>query len=168
MKKSLSAWVGMLILLLQGLSISPPAPVNLTQVAGSSVGNVSGVLEHIPITTTNTAAAVASATTETSLTTAKAVKASAGLLYGYAWANGATAAICYLQFINTASSPALGTNPVFSVAMSENAAAVSPNTGVYMFPYPISFTTGISVGISTAYNGASACGTAGNVTVFYN
>jgi hypothetical protein len=29
------------------------------------------------------------------------------------------------------------------------------------------FTTGISVGMATTYNGASPCGTAGSATVFY-
>jgi hypothetical protein len=94
------------------------------------------------------------------VTTAVVVKAGAGNIYGF-MVNGGTSGN-FLQFINASSAPTLGTAAVFSVQI--------PSTGIIFAP-PASLAmvnngTGISVGISTTYNGASA-GTAAAVVVFY-
>jgi len=98
----------------------------------------------------------------TGLTTAVVVKASAGNLYGFTAYNGA-ATVCFVEFINTASAPALGTNAVFSVAIPATTSIVWPQAEIPL----VNFSTGISVGLATAYNGATACGTAGDVYPIY-
>ena len=94
------------------------------------------------------------------VTTAVVAKASAGNLYG-CLVNGGTSGN-FLQFINASSAPALGTAPVFSIQI--------PASGIISIPPGVfaldNFTSGISVGISTTYNGASA-GTAASVVLFY-
>jgi hypothetical protein len=147
-------------------NFSQPVPFNLTQVAGTAPVTA-GTVDHMLKPDTAAAHAVATATVKTSVTTAVVVKSSAGNLYGWAAQNGATAADCFVEFINASSSPSLGTAAVFSVQMTEFAAAAQQNA-FYMLPVPINFSTGISVGFATTFNGSSACGTAGNITIFYN
>lgn len=94
------------------------------------------------------------------VTTAVAVKAGPGNLYGFL-VNGGTSGN-FLQFMNAASGPTLGTAAVFSVQI--------PASGILnTLPGNIAisnFGTGISAGISTTYNGATA-GTAAAVVVLY-
>lgn len=98
----------------------------------------------------------------TGLTTAVVVKAAAGNLYGFTANNGA-ASVCFVEFINAAAGPTLGTAAVFSVAIPATSSVIFPVGAI-----PIAnFATGISVGLSTTYNGAAACGTAGNVFPIY-
>jgi hypothetical protein len=68
----------------------------------------------------------------------------------------------FLQFMNTASAPALGTNAVFSIQIPASGVVLVPANAVAM----VNNATGISVGISTTYNGAVA-GTAASVIVLY-
>jgi hypothetical protein len=109
------------------------------------------------------AAQALSASSQSSLTTAVVVKAAAGNLYGFSVTNGA-ATTCYIQFINVSSSPSLGTTSTYSFAV--------PGTGTLTVgPNAIGlshYTSGISVGMSTAYNGSSACGTAATAVIFYD
>ena len=109
------------------------------------------------------AAEATSPASESSLTTAVVVKASAGNLYGFQVTNG-SASVCYLQFINVASGPTLGTTAVYSFAVpASGTLTLAP--GSFALSH---FTTGISVGMSTTYNGSSACGTAATGVIFYN
>jgi len=94
------------------------------------------------------------------VTTAVVVKASAGNLYGF-MVNGGTSTN-FLQFINAASAPTLGTAAVFSVQIPASGIVLVP-PGAFALD---NFTTGISLGISTTYNGATA-GTAAAVIAFY-
>lgn len=94
------------------------------------------------------------------VTTAVVVKASAGNVYGF-MVNGGTSGN-FLQFINASSAPVLGTAAVVSFQI--------PSTGILFLPAAhiaqFNNATGISVGISTTYNGAVA-GTAAAVVVLY-
>lgn len=105
----------------------------------------------------------------TSLTTAIAVKAGTGNVYGILVTNGSTTAACYLEIINASSSPSLGTAVQFSVPIPES---TSTAPGQVFFPIgaiPYAhLTTGISVGIASAEGGSSACGTAGQLVLFYD
>jgi hypothetical protein len=94
------------------------------------------------------------------VTTAQVVKASAGNIYGF-MVNGGTSGN-FLQFMNTAAGPALGTNAVFSIQIPAAGVILVPVNAIAM----ANNTTGISVGISTTYNGAVA-GTAASVIVLY-
>jgi len=94
------------------------------------------------------------------VTTAVVVKASAGNIYGF-MVNGGTSGN-FLQFINASSAPTLGTAAVFSVQIPSTGIIFAPPAALAM----VNNGTGISVGISTTYNGASA-GTAAAVVVFY-
>lgn len=101
-----------------------------------------------------------------SVTTSVSVKASAGNIYGFYAVNGA-ATVCYLQFVNSSGTGTLGTAPLFSVPIPGSAT----NGGIYIMP-PASVSlstasTGIAVGLSTTQNGATACGTAGTIGVWY-
>lgn len=99
--------------------------------------------------------------TNTSLTTAVVAKASAGNLYGWIVTNNA-ATTCFLQFIQASSAPTLGTAALFSVLIpATTTITVMPGT------YGVNMTPGISYGLSTTYNGASACGTAGAAVILY-
>jgi len=99
--------------------------------------------------------------TNTSLTTAVVAKASTGNLYGFSVNNGA-ASVCYLEFINASSAPTLGTNAIFSVAVpATSSVTIMPGS------FGVNFSTGISYGLATAYNGSTACGTAGAASIFY-
>ena len=105
------------------------------------------------------AGAACSLYSNATLTTAVAVKASAGNLYGVIVSGTAGN---FVQFLNIASAPTLGTGALFSIPI--------PSGGVLVvMPGSIgiaNFTTGISVGISTTYNGASA-GSSASVAMFY-
>jgi len=111
------------------------------------------------------AAAVAlSNSVKATLTTAVNVKASAGNVYGVFALNGA-ASTCWIQFINSAGAGTLGTGVIFSIPLP-----ASTTQPVWVGPAPMAlgnFSTGIAVGIATTATGSSACGTGGNLTVFY-
>jgi len=142
----------------------------------------SGAVVLLSANQTNTVSAagsVANATTnatgqvntsvQTSLTTAVVVKASSGNVYGFIATNGSTTTACYLEFMNVASSPTLGTGAVFSIPIPVSSSTAPAN--VIAMPTDLAmsnFSTGISVGMATAYNGSTACGTAGQVTIFYH
>jgi hypothetical protein len=117
--------------------------------------------------TPNAASAFATlVSSQSALTTAVVVKASAGNVYG-AFVVNASASTCYLEFMNASSAPTLGTAAIFSIPIPGS----GTNGGVINIPSGAmamaNFSTGISVGLATAYNGASACGSAGTATVFY-
>lgn len=106
--------------------------------------------------------AATSFSSQSALTTAVVAKASSGTLWGFSVTNGA-ASVCYLQFINAASAPVLGTAAQFSIAIPASATLTS-------LPGAVSFgfmATGISIGMSTTYNGSTACGTAATAVLFY-
>ena len=99
---------------------------------------------------------------QASLTASVNVKASPGNVYGVSVQNAA-GTVCWVQFINSAGAGTLGTAVVFAIA-------VPATTAITVGPGDIglgNFSTGIAVGLSTTNNGSSACGTAGNLTVFY-
>jgi hypothetical protein len=77
--------------------------------------------------------------------------------------NGA-ASTCWVEFVNSAGAGTLGTAPIFSVPLP-----ASTTQPIWItLPFPVAFSTGIAVGIATLVNGSVACGTGGNLTVFYN
>lgn len=101
------------------------------------------------------------ATPETALTTAVNLKASTANLYGFQVTNGA-ASVCYLQFIN-GTSPVLGTASTYSFAVpASGSLTVMPGTFALS-----NYATALSVGMSTTYNGSTACGTAATAVIFY-
>jgi hypothetical protein len=103
-----------------------------------------------------------SSSVQAGITTSVNVKASTGNVYGVSVQNAA-ATVCWVQFINSAGAGALGTGVIFAVA-------VPATSVVNLGPGDIAlgnFSTGIAVGLATTNNGATACGTAGNLTVFY-
>jgi len=162
MRRILGNILAVFLLAAPQLNVSQPSPVNVSQVGGTAIAQLSGASEHLIIPTTNSAVGL-TATVKATLTTAVVVKASAGNLYGVLATNGA-ASVCWVQFLNTASSPALGTNVVFAVPLPVSGVVAAPPGALSMS----NFSTGISIGISTTATGSSACGTAGNVTVFYD
>ncbi len=97
-----------------------------------------------------------------SLTTATVVKASPGTISAIQCDNLAGSTNAFAQIINTAASPALGTNVIGYVPLAAGA------SGGKVFPLPgVAASTGISVGIATTPTGATAAGTAGNCEVDY-
>jgi hypothetical protein len=136
------------------------------QSAGVSCDSV-GRLNVVTVPSSSSSQSMATPFVSTSLTTATVVKASAGNLFGWVGVNGSTTTICYLQFMNTASSPTLGTNAVFSIPIGVSTATVPGSHTMIAAIAVANFATGISVGLSTTYNGSTACGTAGNATVFF-
>lgn len=147
------------------------APPSVGLVAGSAIIGKVGVDQTTPGTTNavevvpDTAAAVALLNSaKTTLTSSVNVKASAGNVFGVFALNGA-ASTCWIQFINSAGAGTLGTGVIFSIPLP-----ASTTQPVWIGPAPqalANFSTGIAVGIATTATGASACGTGGNLTVFY-
>jgi hypothetical protein len=115
----------------------------------------------VPVPITGAASALTAAGLST-VTISQTVKASAGNIYAIAYQNGA-ASVCWVQCVNSAGAGTLGTAPIFSIPMGASA------TGFVNVPdfAMAQFGTGIACGISTTNNGATACGTAGNLTIFY-
>lgn len=111
----------------------------------------------------STASGVAlSSNHQATLTTPVNIKSSTGNVYGLSVANGA-AAVCWVQFINASSGGTLGTNVIFSVALpSSGTLTLQPGTLALG-----AFSNGISVGIASSTDSSTACGTGGNITVFY-
>ena len=68
----------------------------------------------------------------------------------------------YVQILNTAASPALGTNVIGYVPL----AAGTSGGKIYLLP-GLAASAGISVGLATTANGSTAAGTAGNCEVDY-
>lgn len=134
--------------------------VNLVSVNGASFAATNPVF--VSATPSSAAALALSASSQSSLTTAVVVKASSGGLYGLQVTNGSASA-CYLEFINAASAPTLGTNAVYSFQVPASSTLTLPAS---MFQLS-NFSTGISVGMATAYNGSSACGSAATAVIFY-
>ncbi len=99
---------------------------------------------------------------QSALTTAVVVKASVGNVFGFAIMN-LSGSVCYLEFINAASGPALGTNAAFSIPIPAN----TPFTVWSGFAGMGNFSSGISVGMATTYNGSTACGSAAAGVIFY-
>lgn len=143
--------------------------INAALPAGTNLLGKVGVDQTTPGTTNavevvpDTASAVAlTPSAKATLTTAVVVKASAGNVYGFSVTNGA-ASVCWIEFMNASASPVLGTAAIFSVALP---ASGTVNMGPGDFALA-NFSTGISVGIATLVNGSTACGTAGNATIFF-
>lgn len=126
-----------------------------TAPTGTQVQGVNSVL--LP---NASAGAAATLFQSSAVTTAVVVKASAGNIYGF-MVNGGTSGN-FLQFINASSAPVLGTAAVFSVQIPAAGVVFAPPAAIAM----VNNATGISVGISTLYNG-SVAGTAAAVIVFY-
>jgi hypothetical protein len=102
-----------------------------------------------------------SASSQSALTTAVVVKGGAGGLYGFQVTNSA-ASVCYLEFINAASAPSLGTAATYSFAVPASG-TLTLQPGSYSMS---AYATGISVGMATTYNGSSACAAA-TAVIFY-
>lgn len=99
---------------------------------------------------------------QSALTTAVVAKASPGALYGFQVTNGA-ASVCYLEIMNIAATPTLGTGAVFSFGVPASGTLTLP-PGTFSLAQ---LSTGISVGMATTYNGATVCGTAATAVIFY-
>jgi hypothetical protein len=142
-------------------------PLVLTRADLSPSGNAapvsqSGTWSLNPVTTSGNALTAAA---KASVTSSVNVKASAGNVYGLFALNGA-ASTCWVQFINSASAGTLGTGVIFSIPLP---ASITQPVYVQPAPFALSnFAAGIAVGIATTATGAVACGTAGNLTVFYD
>jgi hypothetical protein len=135
--------------------------VNLVSVIGATLGATNPLFIQ-PVVASVQANSALTAASESALTTAVVVKASSGILYGFQVTNGA-ASVCYLEFINAASSPTLGTAATYSFAVPASGTLTVPIGMLAMSSY----TTGVSVGMATTYNGATACGTAATAVIFY-
>lgn len=114
------------------------------------------------------AAAACSIFSNSAVTTAVVAKADPGNLYGFL-VNGGTPGN-FLQFINAAATPVLGTAALFSIQIPASGILTVLPASIALANFPTTPPSGpvggISVGISTTYNGASA-GTAAAVVIFY-
>jgi hypothetical protein len=119
----------------------------------------SPTVANLPQPSTQAASAF-TPSSQAALTTSVNIKASAGNVYGVA-ANGGAAG-CWIQFINSAGAGTLGTGVVFQIPLVGTATTVGPGDIALA-----NFTTGIAVGVASAFNGASACATSGQVTIFF-
>jgi len=145
-----------------GTAAGSPTFVRLTN-GTSAVGVDSGAAatytENQPTTGSQAAMSYKGLAT---LTASASVKASAGNVYGVFAVNGA-ASVCWLECVNSATAGTLGTAVIFSAPI--------PASGILSLPPSThalgNFSTGIACGIASAVDGASACGTAGNVSIFY-
>lgn len=130
--------------------------------SGTSLdGTTAGILDFYQRPSTSANVALSNAVKLT-VTSSVNVKASAGNVYGVSANNGA-AAVCWVQFINSAGAGTLGTGVIFSVVMPTSGTVTIPPGALALG----NFSTGIAVGIASATNSSTACGTAGNLTVFY-
>jgi hypothetical protein len=98
---------------------------------------------------------------QSALTTPVVVKASAGQVYKIQCDNLAGSANAWVELINAASSPALGTTVLDQVALPIG------GTGGFALAVGEVFGTGISIGAATASNGNTAVSTAVNCSVAY-
>lgn len=140
---------------------------NALATAAASATNATLVGTNTVVTNDQPQTAAANALSSVALstiTTSVNVKASAGNVYGVLVLNGA-ASTCWVQFINSAGAGTLGTAVLMSVPLP---ASTTQPTYVQPAPFALSnHSTGIAVGIATTATGAVACGTGGNLTVFY-
>jgi len=91
------------------------------------------------------------------------VKGGSGNLYGFALSNG-TAAVCIVEFFNTASVPTLGTTAVYAAFILPANTLESGPVVVPVTPAPfLSFNTGIGFAAVTAENGSTTCSVTGEV-----
>jgi hypothetical protein len=163
------------LLLILGLFVTTHADVNSsgnsapvsqsgtwTVQPGNTPNTTAWLVQHNPITTAGNAL---STSAKAAVTASVNVKAATGNVYGVFALNGA-ASTCWIQFINSATAGTLGTGVILSIPLP--ASITQP---VYVQPAPFAlanFAAGIAVGIATTPAGAVACGTGGNVTVFFN
>lgn len=140
-----------------------------TLAAGTNVIGKAGIDQTTPGTTNaiesvpDTSSAVAlSNSVKLTVTSSVNIKTSAGNVYGVSANNGA-AAVCWVQFNNSAGAGTLGSAVIFSVVMPSSGTVNIPPGALALG----NFSTGIAVGIASATNSSTACGTAGNITVFY-
>lgn len=147
------------------LSAETTKVIGTARILGNSGSNLDGTtagildVEQRPSTSTNVALTT---TTKATLTTSSNVKASAGNVYG-AFARNGAASLCWVQFINSSGAGTLGTGVIFSVPLAASAVVHLPPGGLAL----ANFSSGIAVGIATTATGNTACGTAGDVVVFY-
>lgn len=171
-----------LVIRTQGLNVSQPSPVNVSQIAGAAISTAASGVAKVGVTG-NAGAAVDAATnaaapanvlwtvyapsTATGVAptgkfvnasgAATSIKASAGNLYGFCLTNE-TAAVEYAEFFNTASAPTLGTTAVAFAIKIPISATVCPSIGqLPMWP----FSTGIGFGVTTTENGSTAASCTG-------
>ena len=123
-------------------------------------GNASGV--PVPVAPQAQATGGRSSGVAASLTSPVVIKASAGTISAIHCDNTAGTTTAYAQILNTASSPALGTNVLWFVTM----AGGQPGTIVFDSA-GLAASTGISIGLATTPNGSTAYATAGNCAVEY-
>lgn len=148
-------------------NVSSPMPVSSAQSGTWTVqpGNTPNTSAWLFTAVPSTASASAlSASAKATVTSSVNVKASAGNVYGVLAMNGA-ASTCWVQFINSAGAGTLGSGVIFAVPLP-----ASTTQPTWIGPSPIAlanFSTGIAVGIATTATGSSACGTGGNLTVFF-
>jgi hypothetical protein len=89
------------------------------------------------------------------------IKASAGNLYGFSLTNE-TAAVAYIEFFDTASTPTLGTTAVvFAIKLPASANITIPPGDIALR----NFTTGIGFAVTTTENGSTTASVTG--MIFY-
>jgi hypothetical protein len=96
-----------------------------------------------------------------SASAATVIKASPGTVFSVQVLN-TNASVCYLQFLNTAVTPALGTSVIYSLGLPASGSLSHSFADIGVF-----HSVGISVGATTARGGAVACTTALDFNIFY-
>jgi hypothetical protein len=166
------------VLSVQGVASGTPVIINETQIGGNALNTGTGAsgtgTQRVAVSTDSPGGATANpaydvpqaATSggatvaiQSALTTPVVVKASAGQVYKVQCDNLAGAGSAWVELINAASSPALGTNVIDQVAIAAG------STGGFSLPIGEAFSTGISIGAATASNGSTAVSTAVNCSV---
>lgn len=131
-----------------------------TQPVSCTLGNCAAQTAGLPESTNTYAATPFEAD---AVTTATAVKGSAGNVYGWYLYNP-NASVCFLEVFNTAS-PTLGTTvPILSLGIPATGAANIPPGSIAV----ANFSTAIEIAATTASKGSSTCGTGMTVNIWYN
>jgi hypothetical protein len=132
-------------------------PVNL---ANTSQNSTPILANQIPSTSSTYAfAAFPYFVNATSTSTYTNVKSSAGNVYGFDYLNP-NASTCWLQFYN-ATAPTVGTSVSYAVPLLASA------SGFERAPFPVNFSTAISIATTTTATGATECSTGIGLTLYY-
>lgn len=116
-----------------------------------------------PTTSSGVAFAAAPYTTNaTSTSTYTNVKATGGNFYGADYNNPNTA-VCWLQFYNSVA-PTVGTSVIFAIPLYSNG---TNGAGYDRPPFPVNFSTAISIATTTTATGSTECSTGIGLTIYY-
>lgn len=109
--------------------------------------------------TSSTYSFAAAPYTNNAVTTAVNPKSTAGNVYGADIENPNTS-VCWLQFYNS-TAPTLGTSVIFAIPVLASG-GIAKN-----LPFPVNFSTAISIAATTTATGSTACSTGMGVTLYY-